>query len=357
MTYFALDATEQYEFLEQVNNKLNKPLLVIEKDIWLTHVMSHVFSMPASDCMSFGGGTSLSKAFKLIDRFSEDIDIIYDVRRLLPDDVDEHNLIPDNRSGADRRTKHVRHALNSKIDNDIVPYLTKNLADMSGVSVISGRREGSDKQPKDVIVSYPSIVRDLKGSGDYITSQIAIEFRGTSTGEPRSAVQIRCICDGLVEGISFPKTAVNAVDCRKTLLDKMMLIHAECLVEGAPRARARERYSRHWFDVSQMADLTESPDFPAFVQEHMPTLLEYRNMFFPKFTLNAKGEKEEVGLQGFRENSVRLVPSAGSPLFAYLQTDYREMLDSGMIYGNTPPSFEDVLEKCQKASVLYNAIP
>ena len=349
MTYFELDATEQYDFLEQVNNKLNKPLLVIEKDIWLTQVMSHLFSMPESDCMSFGGGTSLSKAFNLIDRFSEDIDIIYDVRILLPDDVAEHNLIPDNRSGADRRTKHVRHALNSKIDNDIVPFLAKNFVEHQGVSVISGRREGSDKQPKDVIIGYPSVVRDLQGAREYITSQIAIEFRGTSTGEPRNAVQIRCICDGLVEGISFPKTAVNAVDCKKTLLDKMMHIHAECLMENEPRMRTRDRYSRHWFDVSQMAGLTESPDFPTFVGNHLQNLLEYRYMFFPKFTVSAKDD--------FQRNSVRLVPSAGSTLFANLQADYQEMLDSGMIYGNTPPSFKDVLEKCHKVSEMYNALP
>jgi hypothetical protein len=106
-----------------------------------------------------------------------------------------------------------------------------------------------------------------------------------------------------------------------------------------------------------MVELTESSDFAPFVQAHLATLLEYGNMFFPKFTINAVGEKEEVSLRGFQENSVQLVPSADSPLFAYLQADYQEMLDSGMIYGNSPPTFNDVLGKCQKIAKAYNALP
>ena len=193
--------------------------------------------------------------------------------------------------------------------------------------------------------------------GSYIANQVKIEFRGTSTGEPRNIVKLCCICDGLIEGISFPRVEVNAVDYRKTLLDKMMLIHSECLAEDVPRANTRERHSRHWFDVSRMAEVTKSPEFAMFVKQHVPAIIEYRNMFFPKFIFDEHGEKKEISLQGFQENNVRLVPPAGSSLFVYLQEDYQKMLDSGMIYGNTPASFQEIIEKCQMAADIYNALP
>jgi hypothetical protein len=128
-------------------------------------------------------------------------------------------------------------------------------------------------------------------------------------------------------------------------------------MEGISRTKAGGRNSRHWFDVAQMGELMDSPDMASFISTYLPSSLEYQNMFFPKFIKNAKGVKEEVNLQGLLEGDLRLIPSSGSPLFSILRTDYQEMLDSGMIYGDNSPSFDDILEKCQAISGKYNAIP
>ena len=356
-SYFLLDGESQLDVLKQVRRLIKKPLPVIEKDIWLMEVMSHLFTFPGSDCFNFGGGTSLAKAFNLINRFSEDIDIVYDVRKLVPDDVAAHDLIPGNRSGADRRTKNVRHALNAKLDSEIFPYFMEKLGGLKGVSIASEKREGSDKQPKDIIFRYPSVIPAIESQGAYIANEIRVEFRGTATGEPSGPVKIHCYCDGLVEGVSFPEVTVKAIDRRKTFLDKIMHIYSECLMEGISRTKAGGRNSRHWFDVAQMGELMDSPDMASFISTYLPSSLEYQNMFFPKFIKNAKGVKEEVNLQGLLEGDLRLIPSSGSPLFSILRTDYQEMLDSGMIYGDNSPSFDDILEKCQAISGKYSAIP
>ena len=76
--WLKLSKTRRIEILEQVNNRLGLPIQAIEKDWWVTMVLKAVFSSKFAEHFVFKGGTSLSKAYHLIDRFSEDIDLAID---------------------------------------------------------------------------------------------------------------------------------------------------------------------------------------------------------------------------------------------------------------------------------------
>ena len=75
MKFIALPTTAQRQFIRVLSDKSGLDPQIIEKDWWVTTVLRTVFSLPYSDSLSFKGGTSLSKCWKLIERFSEDVDI------------------------------------------------------------------------------------------------------------------------------------------------------------------------------------------------------------------------------------------------------------------------------------------
>ena len=85
--WLKLSKKRRIEILEQVNNRLGLPIQAVEKDWWVTMVLKAVFSSSFAEHFVFKGGTSLSKAYHLIDRFSEDIDLAID-RKFLGFDGD-----------------------------------------------------------------------------------------------------------------------------------------------------------------------------------------------------------------------------------------------------------------------------
>ena len=78
--YLSLEAKEQGEILRVGADRSGRPPAILEKDIWLCWVLQVIFSIPDHHPMAFKGGTSLSKVYGIIDRFSEDVDITLDYR-------------------------------------------------------------------------------------------------------------------------------------------------------------------------------------------------------------------------------------------------------------------------------------
>ena len=83
-SFLRLNQDEQREVLEVVREKTQRPTLLLEKDVWVVWTLGALFNSALAIDLTFKGGTSLSEAYKLIDRFSEDIDLTYDIRKLIP---------------------------------------------------------------------------------------------------------------------------------------------------------------------------------------------------------------------------------------------------------------------------------
>lgn len=77
-SYFSLSASQQRTLITQTAVHLGLPEQAVEKDLWVSIILQLVFTLPFSDKLVFKGGTSLSKSFGLIERFSEDIDLVVD---------------------------------------------------------------------------------------------------------------------------------------------------------------------------------------------------------------------------------------------------------------------------------------
>ena len=87
--FFDLSRKDQHEALEHGRAETGRPAHLLEKDVWVVWTLRALFESPLSADLTFKGGTSQSKVYKIIDRFSEDIDLTYDIRKLIPDLIGE----------------------------------------------------------------------------------------------------------------------------------------------------------------------------------------------------------------------------------------------------------------------------
>ena len=109
--FFDLSLRDRREAVEYVRAESGRPAHLLEKDIWVVWALRALFDTPVANHLTFKGGTSLSKVYKVINRFSEDIDLTYDIRKLIPDLTGDHGEWPPSRSQASKWTKAVRHRL------------------------------------------------------------------------------------------------------------------------------------------------------------------------------------------------------------------------------------------------------
>src|SRR5438552_1297187 len=121
--FISLSRDDQREVLEQVRAKTDRPTHLLEKDVWVVWALGALFDSPLAADLTFKGGTSLSKAYKIIERFSEDIDLTYDIRKLIADLTGGEGFLPASRSQAGKWTKAVRDRLPDWIATDVQPVL------------------------------------------------------------------------------------------------------------------------------------------------------------------------------------------------------------------------------------------
>lgn len=150
--------------------------------------------------LTFKGGTSLSKAYRVIDRFSEDLDLTYDIRKLIADLTRGEEFLPSSRSEASKWTKAVRDRLPDWIASSVQPVIQDALerAELGAKLEVAG----ADKDK--LLLHYPAV---KQGTG-YVAPVVTLEFGGRATGEPHSAMPVTCDIDGHIAGVTFPNASL-----------------------------------------------------------------------------------------------------------------------------------------------------
>ena len=220
----------------------------IEKDWWVSVTLKALFQTDCADNLIFKGGTSLSKGWNLIERFSEDIDLAI-----------SHSFFGINKSNKSQREK-LRKLSRAYIQNTLSTQLDERLKAMGitgyqieNVATVENRNGDvvpfdSDKDPTVILLHYGSL---LSRKIDYIPPRVKIEISCLSMDEPVEEREIRSlICE------SFPDDDTDAV-CRiktvvpsRTFLEKIFLL-AEEFQKDKPRSM---RMSRHFYDLERLMD-------------------------------------------------------------------------------------------------------
>lgn len=182
--FFALSRDDQREVLEQARARTDRPTHLLEKDVWVVWALGALFDSPLTADLTFKGGTSLSKAYRIIDRFSEDIDLTYDIRKLISDLVGNDDPLPTNRSQASKWTKAVRQRLPEWIADQVRPVLEAALAR----DQLQAKLEIGGTEREKLLLHYPAVKH---GTG-YVPPVVTLEFGGRATGEPHRVLPVTC---------------------------------------------------------------------------------------------------------------------------------------------------------------------
>ena len=332
--FFKLSRSDQREVLELVREKTDRPTQLLEKDVWVVWTLGALFDSPLAADLTFKGGTSLSKAYKVIDRFSEDIDLTYDIRKLIEDLIGADGVLPASRSQANKWTKAVRERLPDWIATTVRPVIEAALAreQMDAQVGIGGNEK--DK----LLLHYPALKR---GTG-YVPPVVALEFGGRATGEPHHVLPVTCYMDGHIPNVSFPTASPLVMSVARTFWEKATAAHVYC-AQGRIR---NERYARHWHDL---AALGRSHYFVGAIADRVvaTAVAQHKSFFFI--------EKDTVGgvidYMPAVTGHLKIVPEGEAR--AALSDDYANMLADQVMLGQAL-TFDQLMQACSEVETQAN---
>lgn len=330
--FLQLPITEQAEILNGLAPDLGRTAGVLEKDVWVCWVLQQLFQMPGRLPMAFKGGTSLSKVFNAISRFSEDIDVTLDYRGF---DAGVDPFSAEITKNQIRKLgEKLRGFVRDHAHGVIFPYLVQQLR--SETEHEQARIEVSENG-EEVRVYYPSIV----GAGPgYLRDSVLIEFGGRNITEPNETHQVKPYIAEHLTALDLPVAAVTVLSPSRTFWEKATLIHVEC---HRPELKASaERQSRHWCDLALLAD-HDIGRVALADRALLADVVKHKKVFFSVGHANY-----DACLDG----RLRLVPN--DALLGAVAADLRAMSEGGMFYGDHP-SFEIIIERLRALEQEINA--
>ncbi|NHO87817.1 nucleotidyl transferase AbiEii/AbiGii toxin family protein [Pseudoteredinibacter isoporae] len=286
--------------------------------------------------MAFKGGTSLSKVFRAINRFSEDIDITIDYRALakhISDDFDPFKQGQSNnqiRKYGDRLKEGVkRYAADL-----IIPYIKaqKDLLPYGDDLTIEHSKDGEN-----IWVHFPSVVEE---QDEYLKSSVLIELGGRNTIDPNAVHTVKPdISEPLSDQpLEFPAANIVVLAPERTFWEKATLIHSECN-RGTMKANVG-RLSRHWYDLHLLNE-SEVGKLAINNTNLLNDVINYKKCFYRSGFANY----DACANKGFK-----LIPK--DTVLAELEKDYRNMQD--MIYGEAP-TFDAIISSLSQLEITLNS--
>lgn len=326
MKFIDLSKEDRTDVLDRVSTELNiRQREVIEKDWWVTAVLRAMYSLPYAQHLSFKGGTSLSKCWHLVDRFSEDIDITIDREYLGFSGTLSKTQI------SDKLRRATCSFVRETMQHDIAEQLHKNGIAKNKFQVNVDITHITTTDPETININYDSVLTFSidGGNGLYVLPKVKVEVSGRSMNEPVNEVPLESMIDQVYPKAPFaePKFNVRAVLPERTFLEKLFLLHEEF---AKPKDLIRvERMSRHIYDIGQMLK-TPIVEKAIHNEQLYRQVVEHRRKF--------------IGLRGFDHDtlypdSLNIVPP--ETIIEQWKADYENMR-LHMIYGESV-SFEELI--------------
>ena len=314
------------------------PLAIIEKDFWVCWMLDRLWASPFASHLIFKGGTSLSKCFGLIQRFSEDIDIGLSRDLLnLGDDPLAPNL---SRSQRNRRVEAQKEAAKSWIETTFLDAVSEIIrADLGAEGEKSWSwqiEHDSDGMPK-LRWNPPPSQAKRRGKpplvNAYLSRSVMVEIGSRAAHWPASFHEISpYAAQQIPEAFESPSASICTLEVGRTFWEKATILHVlhhetqDDLEKGKP-TRERERFSRHCYDLhciaSSQAGADAARDF-----DLLADVVKFKRAFF------CSSNTKEAQYEDARPGSLRLAPHPA--LEGFLRSDYAKMRKSGMFFGEAP---------------------
>lgn len=334
--FLALPADERLEVYNTVAPKINRTPAILEKDVWVCWTLETLFDVDDHPQMAFKGGTSLSKAYDAISRFSEDIDVTIDHRGL--DSTINPFATGISRKQRDRDADALLEGVRKCVRDLVNPHFLYQLqtAFPNGEWQLDIVNEGDELR-----LAYPRVVEiETEFEAEYIRDFVKIEFGGRNITEPNENHTIHPYLLGHVTGASLPSADVTVLSGARTFWEKATLAHVECnRTEPKPDVR---RLSRHWYDLFKLADHNIGRAALAD-RALLSDVVKYKKVFYNTAYAN---------YNDCLDGGFRLIPNDAG--LTALRDDYAQMISKAMIYDEVP-SFSAIVERLGRLETEINA--
>ena len=323
MDQFANDTPEQRdEAFQEAAAQLGMSKAIIEKDFWVCWSLKQLFALPSfGDHMIFKGGTSLSKAYDVIYRFSEDVDLSLDRAQLgFEGDRDPEN--PD-LSGGKRKSllQELQEAAVAVVSGPLLAEV------QAGFNASLDQGFSLSVDPGDaqtLLFAYPSLTGEIDG---YVKPIVRFEFGARGVHLPAEVREISpYLHQAFPDLLGSGGVGVKVLGVERTFWEKATILHM--LYHQDPAKPLSDRMSRHYYDMAQLIGHEAKASAVASL-DLLEQVAHHKSVFFKAAWANYEYAKP---------GTLRLMPNA--ELTAALRRDYSGMRE--MIIGDTP-GFDDIL--------------
>lgn len=314
---------------EETAIDIGLPAAAVEKDWWVVRTLELVFGSSIAPHTVFKGGTSLSKAWGLIDRFSEDIDLALDRRYL----------------GIEKPDSEMNGSQVSKLRRRSVKFITEKyfpeLAEMfhaTGLEVNLHLEEvkTDDQDPLIIEIYYPSVTDPIS----YLQPRVLVEVGSRSLIEPFDERSFTSLVGEKYKGRKFADSniIIPSVNPQRTFLEKVFLLHEEFQLPTEKIKVARK--SRHLYDLEKLMD-TEYAVAALGNHELYQTILLHRAKLTP-----LRG----IDYANHTPDKIKLIPP--DSIIGAWEKDYKAMQESMLYHPSLP--FEKLIERINELNTRIN---
>ena len=246
--FINLSKKERSQAFRIASEKLGYPAYAIEKDFWVTYILDTLFNkIELHHRILFKGGTSLSKCYKLIDRFSEDIDLSLHMADLgFEGDKAPHIVAEkESKSAAKRAVEGLKVAGEVFLKETMLVLLKEAIKN----DLHSEKDWGlllDTTNAENLLFHYPKSLEDDEYGNKYVKPVVLIETGTKSEHLPTEEIEVNTLLEDAITEINS-KTTVKVLSPQRTFWEKITLLHAENNINRAERVK--ERLSRHLYDI------------------------------------------------------------------------------------------------------------
>lgn len=321
-----LSSQQRMELFNETAARLGMTPFIAEKDFWVCWTLKQMFQDEVlSKQLMFKGGTSLSKVFNLITRFSEDIDLVLD-----------WNVVCGDEDPLKSRSKTKQAALNKAINSEAIRYIADDLLgrfNQLTQPVCECRLDSDDGFV--INVHYPAAFSD-----EYLRPVVRLEIGPLASWLPYSRHSIRPYSSEAFPDVFDERECfVNTIVAERTFWEKATILH--CEAHRPVGNQQPPRYSRHYYDLAMMAK-NKVKENALLDLEMLGTVVAFKKHFYDRGW--AEYDLAKPG-------SFRLIPDGH--VMMGLRKDYADMRQ--MIFGDYP-SFDDVIDTLSKLELEINGL-
>ena len=323
--------SERQALFVETAARMGASAVVSEKDFWVCFALHHLFAIDFRPALLFKGGTSLSKAFGLIERFSEDIDLTLNRAELGFAGADDPLEIS-GRKARQRKIEALAERCGRVVHGELEPALRASFERVLGKEGWSLESVPREDGQVDLHFRYPPALEpDDYGGLGYIQPLVRMEIGARSDQEPSVLVSVRCYAaDHFPDVFVKPETEVRVLAPERTFWEKATIFHAENhrpATSSPPRAW--RQLSRHAYDLVMM-DRRGVADRALARLDLLEAVARHKDAFFYTGWANYEAAASPATL--------RLAP--GEALRSALRRDYADM--APMLFGEVP-TFDELL--------------